>query len=265
MLVYEYISHGTLSNFLHVPDHSSDLCWEDRLRIAIEVASAIVYLLSTGLNTIFHRDLKSANILLDEKLTTKLSDFGTSKTISSDQTHITATVQGTIGYLDPEYFQSGKLTEKNDVYSFGVILLKLLTGEKPISSKYKSLEGGENLVTFFIKLLQTNQLDTIFDRSILMEESVKEELVDVARLAGKCLKLRGEDSPIMKEVELALEGIRRRGKKKIDGKINKQDNDYEIGKYSTVVQISQRYHFLLHEASIHLIFINYLLMTIVSA
>ncbi|KMZ66950.1 putative Kinase [Zostera marina] len=211
VLVYEYIFNGTLSDHLHIPDHSSSLCWDDRLRIATEVASSIVYLLSASSNTIFHRDLKSANILLDDKLTAKLSDFGASKSINSDQSHVTAThVQGTIGYLDPEYYQSGKLTEKSDVYSFGVILVELLTGKKPIS-RDNTLEGESFIITF-IKLVRENQVDLIFDESIV-EDSIKEELWVVARLAGDCLKLRGEERPTMKEVDATLEGLRKSKRK----------------------------------------------------
>ncbi|KMZ59961.1 putative Kinase [Zostera marina] len=223
-LVYEYIANGTLSEHLHSPDNPSSLGWDDRLRIASEVASAIVYLLSASSNTIFHRDLKSANILLDEKLTAKLSDFGASKSISSDQTHITATVQGTIGYLDPEYYQSGKLTEKSDVYSFGVILVELLTGKKPIS-KYINAEEG-SVIIYFIKLLREGQVDLLFDQSI-MDDSIKDDLGVVAKLAGECLRLRGEDRPTMKEVESTLEGVRRSKNKKAKG-INHEEEHQRL-------------------------------------
>ncbi|PRQ52205.1 putative protein kinase RLK-Pelle-WAK family [Rosa chinensis] len=134
ILVYEFIPNGTLSGYIHGQNEEFPLTWKMRLRIATEIAGALCYLHCAALFPIYHRDIKSSNLLLDEKYRAKVADFGTSRSIAIDQTHLTTLVHGTFGYLDPEYFQSSQFTDKSDVYSFGVVLVELLTGRKPISA-----------------------------------------------------------------------------------------------------------------------------------
>ncbi|KAL6906242.1 hypothetical protein ACP4OV_003843 [Aristida adscensionis] len=201
LLVYEFIPNGTLYHHLHVEGPKS-LSWETRLRIAIETSSALAYLHSSVSTPIIHRDIKSSNILLDDTLTSKVSDFGASRYIPMDKTGLTTRVQGTIGYLDPMYFYTGRLTEKSDVYSFGVILVELLTRKKPFSYLFCD---GEGLVAHFVSLLDEKNLIQILDPQVI-EEGGK-QVQEVAELAASCIKLRGEERPTMLEVEHILKGL----------------------------------------------------------
>lgn len=205
MLVYEYVSNGTLSDLLHTPREDFPITWEMRLQIATDIANALAYLHSSYLIPIFHRDIKSSNILLDSRYRAKLSDFGISKPLSIDQTHITTRVVGTFGYLDPEYFQSNQFTDKSDVYSFGVVLVELLTGQKAVCSIDK--DEGRSLVTWFLTHMENDSLFDILDGRVAREGG-REEIEGVAHLAKRCLKMDGRRRPSMKEVAAELETIR---------------------------------------------------------
>ncbi|KAK9204589.1 hypothetical protein WN943_014851 [Citrus x changshan-huyou] len=204
LLVYEFIPNGTLYQYIHETEEFS-ITWEMRLRIAIEVSSALSYLHSTTSIPIYHRDIKSANILLDDKFRAKVSDFGASRSVAIDQTHLTTRVLGTFGYLDPEYFRSSQFTEKSDVYSFGVVLVELLTGQKPIRST--DAEEDKSLAGYFLLAMKENRLFDVLDAQVL-REAKEEEIITVAMLAKRCLNLNGRKRPTMKEVAFELGGIR---------------------------------------------------------
>ncbi|GMH11400.1 hypothetical protein Nepgr_013241 [Nepenthes gracilis] len=206
LLVYEFIPNGTLSDHIHASSSESSLQWGDRLRIASEVAGSLAYMHSAASFPIFHRDIKSTNILLDEKYTAKVSDFGTSRIVPIDRTHLTTKVIGTFGYLDPEYFQSSQYTDKSDVYSFGVVLVELLTGQKPIS--FARAENNTNLATYFISLLEDDQLLKVLDPQVV-REAKKDEILMISMLAKRCLDSNGRNRPSMKEVATELEGLRK--------------------------------------------------------
>ncbi|WOL19516.1 hypothetical protein Cni_G28314 [Canna indica] len=206
LLVYEFISNGTLFQHLHEKSNSPRMTWETRLRIAVETAGALAYLHCKASVPIIHRDVKSANILLDDNYTAKVSDFGASRLVPLNQTHITTLVEGTIGYLDPQYFHTSQLTQKSDVYSFGVVLLELLTSEKPIS--FCKTETERNLASHFLAYAEERPLIDFMDHK-LVEEAGALQLLAVAEVTRRCLNLKGEERPTMKEVVVELNALRR--------------------------------------------------------
>ncbi|PON45469.1 LysM receptor kinase [Parasponia andersonii] len=209
LLVYEFISNGTLFHHIRKKEPESSLSWENRLNIACDVAGALAYMHASASMPIFHRDIKSSNILLDDKFNAKVSDFGTSRSVPEDKTHLTTAVQGTFGYMDPEYFQSSRFTDKSDVYSYGVTLVELLTGENPF---HFAKDDGKNLVASFISLTGDNQVVQILDPRVIAEARM-EDIQAIAELGTRCLRLNGKKRPTMKEVSVDLEGLRKSQRK----------------------------------------------------
>ncbi|KAL6859022.1 hypothetical protein ACP4OV_018024 [Aristida adscensionis] len=231
LLVYEFISNGTLCHHLHIEGPMS-LSWDDRMRIALEVATALAYLHSAASVPVFHRDIKSSNIL-DDSLTAKVSDFGASRYIPIDQEVATTAVQGTFGYLYPMYYYTGRLTEKSDVFSFGVLLVELITRKKPFV--YRSDED-ESLVSHFVSLLTKGNLFDIVDPQVTEDSG---EVQEVAVLAALCTKLDAEDRPTMREVEMALANLQTRKKPAPHNTCSKRcDEDQIAAHYKTIGDFS---------------------------
>ncbi|XP_076896807.1 wall-associated receptor kinase 2-like [Bidens hawaiensis] len=207
ILVYEYVSNNTLFHHIHSRlGGMSWLSWENRLRVAIETSGALAYLHSETIMPIIHRDVKSTNILLDDNYIAKVSDFGASRLIPLDHEQVTTLIQGTLGYLDPEYFSTSQLTDKSDVYSFGVVLAELITGKKPIGVDRTNVE--KNLATYFVNSLKENRLYEIVEPRILREGTF-EQLQLVGDLIKRCLNPEGCDRPTMKEVAVELDNLRK--------------------------------------------------------
>ncbi|XP_026404700.1 putative wall-associated receptor kinase-like 16 [Papaver somniferum] len=217
LLVYEFVTNGTLHQHLHESRESqagSDiLSWENRLRIAAEVSGSLAYLHAEASIPIIHRDVKSSNVLLDKYYRAKVSDFGASRLIPTDQDQLSTVVQGTFGYLDPEYMQTEQLTEKSDVYSFGVLLAELLTGEAVIC--FKRPVEDKNLSSYFLSSIRKGRLFAIIDSSLVRNESElisssvhgHQQIQQMGELAQKCLRVQGEKRPTMKEVAMVLHGL----------------------------------------------------------
>ncbi|XP_054819308.1 putative wall-associated receptor kinase-like 16 [Prosopis cineraria] len=199
LLVYEFVDNGTLLDHLSPSKNYCSITWETRLRIAIEIAGAISYLHSAASIPIIHRDIKSANILLDHDNRAKVSDFGASRLVHLDKTQVATVIQGTIGYLDPEYLQTGQLNEKSDVYSFGIVLVELLTGKKAFEFN--------GLTSHFISSMREDCLWEILDKRVLDPKKNAKQLKEVASLARRCIRVNGEERPTMKEVAMELEAL----------------------------------------------------------
>ncbi|KAG6714629.1 hypothetical protein I3842_05G211200 [Carya illinoinensis] len=227
LLVYEFITNGTLSSHIHDKNLSSSLSWEKRLKIASETAGALAYLHSSTSVPIIHRDVKPANILLDDNYSAKVVDFGTSILVPLDQTELSTLVKGTLGYLDPEYIYSNQLTEKSDVYSFGVVVAELLTGEKALS--FDRPEKDRSLAMYFNSAIKEDRLHQILDDQIVNDDNIN-AIEEVANMAKWCLSVKGEDRPTMKEVAMELEGLRIMGKHPlVKADLYTEETEYLLG------------------------------------
>ena len=202
MLVYEFVPGGTLFDLIHDRKGRKPFSFWLSLRIAQEVAEALAYLHSYASPPILHKDIKTSNVLLDENNKAKISDFGASSVAPLDENEIATVVQGTFGYLDPEYLQSYHFTDKSDVYSFGVVLVELLTRRKPL--QLLGPEDEKGLATTFISFLNQGKLESILDPQIA-EEANAETLREISYLAGRCLCVKRTDRATMKEVSMALQ------------------------------------------------------------
>ncbi|KAH9699260.1 protein kinase domain-containing protein [Citrus sinensis] len=231
LLVYEFVSNGTLSHHIHDKSSQALRTWKMCLRIAAEIASALDYFHSLASPPIIHGDVKSSNILLDDEYTAKVADFGASVLISPDQAAMATKVQGTFGYLDPEYLMTGNLTEKSDVYSFGVVLVELLTGVKPGSHMTLASNENINIVHYFLSSIENNNLRQILSFRVA-DESEMEEVEIVAELASECLRSSGVKRPTMKRVSEELDRLKRLHEN-LWAQENSEETEHLLGESST--------------------------------
>ncbi|GMP46958.1 hypothetical protein CsSME_00014918 [Camellia sinensis var. sinensis] len=227
LLVYECITNGTLFEHTNNQSKASNMSRENRLQIAAETARVLSYLHYATSIPIFHRDVKSTNILLDDNYTAKVSDFGASRFVPLDQNQLATVVQGTLGYLDPEYMLTSQLTVKSDVYSFRVLLVELITEKKALS--FDRPEEERCLAMYFISCMNSDYLNQIIDEHMVIEGNT-EEFKEVTNLAKRCLRVKGVERPYMNEA-MELEGLIRKKTSRND--LNSVEIEYLLGKAST--------------------------------
>uniref|UniRef100_A0ACD5Z9C3 Uncharacterized protein n=1 Tax=Avena sativa TaxID=4498 RepID=A0ACD5Z9C3_AVESA len=196
-IVYELMENGSLETQLHGPSDGSALSWHIRMKIALDTARGLEYLHEHCNPPIIHRDLKSSNILLDSDFNAKISDFGLAVS-SGNRSKGNLKLSGTLGYVAPEYLLDGKLTEKSDVYAFGVVLLELLLGRRPIEKMTAS--QCQSIVTWAMpQLIDRSKLPTIIDPVIKNTMDLK-HLYQVAAVAVLCVQPEPSYRPLITDV-----------------------------------------------------------------
>ncbi|CAN4124715.1 unnamed protein product [Withania somnifera] len=207
LLVYEYVPNNTLYFHLHAEGRPV-MDWTTRVKIAVGAARGIAYLHEDCNPRIIHRDIKSSNILLDSNFEARVSDFGLAKLAQDAKTHVTTRVVGTFGYMAPEYASTGKLTEKSDIYSFGVVLLELITGRKPVDTSQPL--GDESLVEWARPLLNHALGKLEFDQLAdprLEKNYVFPEMFQLIEAAAACVRHSAAKRPGMGQIMRAFDNM----------------------------------------------------------
>ncbi|VFQ82472.1 unnamed protein product [Cuscuta campestris] len=207
LLVYEYMKWGSLEDVLHNnrDKNAPSLGWAARKKIAVGSARGLAFLHHSCLPHIIHRDMKSSNVLVDDDLEARVSDFGMARLVNALDTHLSvSTLAGTPGYVPPEYYQSFRCTTKGDVYSFGVILLELLSGKKPINTQ--EFGDDNNLVSWAKLLHKSKRSDEIFDPQLVADspgdsdDHHRQQLHEYLKIAFACLEEKPYQRPTMIQV-----------------------------------------------------------------
>ncbi|XP_051147450.1 probable receptor-like serine/threonine-protein kinase At4g34500 isoform X1 [Andrographis paniculata] len=203
LLVYEYIDNGNLEQWLHGDvGPISPLTWDIRMKIAIGTARGLAYLHEGLEPKVIHRDIKSSNILLDRKWNAKVSDFGLAKILGSEKSYVTTRVMGTFGYVSPDYANTGMLNEGSDVYSFGILLMEIITGRSPID--YSRPPGEMNLVDWFRSMVSSRRGEDLVDPLIGVPPSPR-TLKRILLVCLRCIDMDAYKRPKMGQIVHMLE------------------------------------------------------------
>ncbi|KAK7267480.1 hypothetical protein RIF29_20154 [Crotalaria pallida] len=228
-LVYELVRNGSVESHLHGDDKkNSPLDWEARRKIALGAARGLAYLHEDSNPRVIHRDFKASNVLLEDDFTPKISDFGLAREATGGSNHVSTRVMGTFGYVAPEYAMTGHLLVKSDVYSYGVVLLELLTGRRPVDMSH--LPGEENLVTWARALLSCEDgLELLVDPSLAGTYEF-DDMEKMVCIASMCVDSDVAKRPFMGEVVQALKSIYNDTDETSSVKESSQESDfgYEI-------------------------------------
>ncbi|KAL1222811.1 putative proline-rich receptor-like protein kinase PERK11 [Cardamine amara subsp. amara] len=238
-LIYEFVPNNTLDYHLHGKDLPV-LEWTRRVKIAIGAAKGLAYLHEDCHPKIIHRDIKSSNILLDDEFEAQVADFGLARLNDTAQSHISTRVMGTFGYLAPEYASSGKLTDRSDVFSFGVVLLELITGRKPVDTSQPL--GEESLVEWarplLIEAIEKGDISEVVDPR-LEKRYVESEVFRMIETAASCVRHSALKRPRMVQVVRALD-TRDDMSDLTNGVKVGQSTVYNSGQYSNEIRIFRR-------------------------
>ncbi|KAG5008257.1 hypothetical protein JHK85_026799 [Glycine max] len=203
MLVYEYVDNGNLEQWLHGDVGAvSPLTWNIRMNIILGTARGLAYLHEGLEPKVVHRDVKSSNILIDRQWNSKVSDFGLAKLLCSENSYVTTRVMGTFGYVAPEYACTGMLTEKSDIYSFGILIMEIITGRSPVD--YSRPQGEVNLIEWLKTMVGNRKSEEVVDPK-LPEMPFSKALKRALLIALRCVDPDATKRPKMGHVIHMLE------------------------------------------------------------
>uniref|UniRef100_A0A0D3HEU9 Protein kinase domain-containing protein n=3 Tax=Oryza TaxID=4527 RepID=A0A0D3HEU9_9ORYZ len=201
LLVYEYMANGSLDKFLF-GDKRGTLNWKQRFNIIVGMARGLGYLHQEFHVCIIHRDIKSSNVLLDDEFQPKIADFGLARLLPDDHSHLSTKFAGTLGYTAPEYAIHGQLSEKVDTYSFGVVVLEIISGRKLNDARLDP--DSQYLLEWAWKLYENNNLIELVDKSLDPKEYNPEEVKIIIQIALLCTQSAVASRPTMSEVVVLL-------------------------------------------------------------
>lgn len=199
LLVYEFLPNRSLDRFIFDQNKGKALNWDKRYEIITGTAEGLAYLHMNSNIRIIHRDIKASNILLDSRLRPKIADFGLARSFQEDKSHISTAIAGTLGYMAPEYLAHGQLTEKVDVYSFGVLILEIVTGRQ--NNRNRTAEYTDSLVTLAWKKFQAGTIEELYDSNLMLHNhhnvNVKYDVLRAVHVGLLCTQENPSLRPIM--------------------------------------------------------------------